>query len=44
LHFKKEIMTQRIEKDTIGEISVSTEKYWGAQTQRALQNFNIGDY
>lgn len=43
MHFKKEIMTQRIEKDTIGEISVSTEKYWGAQTQRALQNFNIGD-
>ena len=32
----------RIEKDTIGEIKVPAEKYWGAQTQRALENFPIG--
>ena len=33
----------RIEKDTIGEIKVPKDKYWGAQTQRSLQNFNIGN-
>ena len=32
----------RIEKDTMGEIEVPDEKYWGAQTQRSLQNFKIG--
>lgn len=32
----------RIEKDTIGEIKVPTDKYWGAQTQRSKQNFKIG--
>lgn len=32
----------RIEKDTMGEIQVPAEKYWGAQTQRSLQNFKIG--
>lgn len=34
---------QRIETDTIGEISVPADKYWGAQTQRSLQNFDIGE-
>ena len=35
----------RIEKDTIGELKVPRECYWGAQTQRSLMNFKIGrDY
>lgn len=33
----------RIEKDFLGTIEVPADKYWGAQTQRALANFNIGD-
>lgn len=32
----------RIERDTMGEIRVPAEKYWGAQTQRSLENFRIG--
>lgn len=32
----------RIEKDTMGEVSVPNDKLWGAQTQRSLQNFRIG--
>ena len=32
----------RIEKDTMGEVSVPAEAYWGAQTQRSLENFRIG--
>ncbi len=32
----------RIEKDTLGEIEVPNQRYWGAQTQRSLQNFDIG--
>ncbi|MFI4984125.1 MAG: class II fumarate hydratase [Rickettsiales bacterium] len=32
----------RIESDTFGEIKVQINKYWGAQTQRSLQNFKIG--
>ncbi|SFG58862.1 fumarase, class II [Halobacillus alkaliphilus] len=36
-------MDYRIEKDTIGEIQVPSEKYWGAQTQRSKQNFPIGE-
>ena len=35
-------MEYRIEKDTMGEVKVPAEKYWGAQTQRSLQNFKIG--
>ena len=35
-------MNYRIEKDTMGEIKVPAEKYWGAQTQRSKQNFEIG--
>ena len=35
-------MEYRIEKDTIGEVQVPADKYWGAQTQRSLQNFEIG--
>ncbi len=33
----------RIEKDTMGEVSVPTTKYWGAQTQRSIINFPIGE-
>jgi fumarate hydratase class II len=32
----------RIEKDTLGEIEVPDDKYWAAQTQRSLENFEIG--
>lgn len=32
----------RIERDTMGELEVPADKYWGAQTQRSLQNFPIG--
>ena len=32
----------RQETDSFGEISVPADKYWGAQTQRSLQNFKIG--
>lgn len=35
-------MSFRIEKDTMGEIQVPSDKYWGAQTQRSLENFKIG--
>ncbi|MDA8792753.1 class II fumarate hydratase [Bacteriovoracaceae bacterium] len=35
-------MDYRIEKDTMGEVKVEASKYWGAQTQRSLQNFKIG--
>ncbi|MDY2959381.1 MAG: class II fumarate hydratase [Hornefia sp.] len=33
----------RIEHDTMGEIKVPADKYWGAQTQRSLENFKIGN-
>ena len=33
----------RIETDAFGEIAVQSDKYWGAQSQRSLQNFDIGD-
>ena len=32
----------RIEKDTLGELRVPMDRYWGAQTQRSLMNFKIG--
>src|SRR5438105_14720454 len=32
----------RLERDTMGEVAVPTERFWGAQTQRSLQNFRIG--
>lgn len=35
-------MNTRIETDSFGEIAVEADKYWGAQTQRSLQNFKIG--
>ena len=36
-------MATRIEKDTMGEIAVPADRYWGAQTQRSLRNFEIGE-
>ena len=33
----------RIERDTMGEVEVPIEKYWGAQTQRSIENFPIGN-
>ncbi len=36
-------MTYRIEHDTMGEVKVPADKYWGAQTQRSKINFPIGD-
>lgn len=35
-------MDYRIEKDTMGEVKVPTDKYWGAQTERSRNNFKIG--
>ena len=35
-------MNHRIEKDTMGEVQVPAEKYWGAQTERSRNNFKIG--
>jgi fumarate hydratase class II len=34
--------TIRLEKDTFGDIQVPADRYWGAQTQRSIQNFDIG--
>ncbi len=33
----------RVEKDSFGDIKVEDQYYWGAQTQRSLQNFKIGN-
>lgn len=35
-------MEYRIETDTMGEMKVGSDKFWGAQTQRSLENFKIG--
>ena len=35
-------MTFRIEKDTMGEVKVPSDKLWGAQTERSRNNFKIG--
>jgi fumarate hydratase, class II len=35
-------MSFRIEKDTMGEVNVPADKYWGAQTERSRNNFKIG--
>ena len=36
-------MDVRIEKDSMGSVEVREDRYWGAQSQRSLQNFKIGD-
>jgi len=35
-------MKYRIEKDTMGQVNVPADKYWGAQTERSRNNFKIG--
>ncbi len=35
-------MDDRIERDSMGEVRVPADKYWGAQTQRSRENFRIG--
>ena len=35
-------MEYRIEKDSMGEMKVPANAYWGAQTQRSYENFKIG--
>ncbi|MDJ0956532.1 MAG: class II fumarate hydratase [Arenicellales bacterium] len=35
-------MKERIEKDTMGEVKVPADRYWGAQTERSRKNFEIG--
>ena len=37
-------MDYRIEKDTMGEVKVPADKFWGAQTQRSKENFTIGGH
>lgn len=37
-------MNIRIEKDTMGNVEVPADKYWGAQTQRSRNNFKIGGH
>ncbi len=38
---EKNTMEYRIEKDTMGEVKVPAEAYWGAQTERSIENFKI---
>ena len=40
---KEAAKTVRVEKDTMGTIEVPANKYWGAQTQRSIENFKISD-
>ena len=35
-------MDFRIEHDSMGEVKVPADRYWGAQTQRSFENFQIG--
>jgi fumarate hydratase class II len=35
-------MSTRVETDSMGEVHVQSDRYWGAQTQRSLENFKIG--
>ena len=35
-------MEYRLEHDTMGEVRVPADCYWGAQTQRSFENFRIG--
>lgn len=39
---KSQKMEFRIEKDTMGEVKVPAQRYWGAQTERSRNNFKIG--
>jgi len=37
-------MAKRIETDSMGEVEVDDQHYWGAQTERARRNFQVSDY
>jgi fumarate hydratase class II len=37
-------MSTRVETDSMGEVHVESNRYWGAQTQRSLENFKIGGH
>jgi fumarate hydratase class II len=37
-------MSTRVETDSMGEVRVPSDRYWGAQTQRSLENFKIGGH
>jgi fumarate hydratase, class II len=37
-------MNYRVETDSMGEVRVPSDRYWGAQTQRSLENFKIGGH
>lgn len=39
---KTKAMEYRVEKDTMGDVKVPSDKYWGAQTERSRNNFKIG--
>ena len=41
--YTRRMSKTRTETDSFGDIEVAADKYWGAQTQRSLQNFRIGD-
>ena len=41
-HFQPKATETRTESDTFGPIAVPADRYWGAQTQRSIQNFPIG--
>jgi fumarate hydratase class II len=41
--YGRSVMTNRIESDSLGEVPVPADKLWGAQTQRSLEHFSIGD-
>ena len=44
LGLRETVMTKyRIERDTMGEVRVPADKYWGAQTERSRKNFAIGE-
>ena len=40
--FSEVAVKYRKEHDSMGEVKVPADKYWGAQTQRSLENFKIG--
>lgn len=42
-HGEEKWMDYRVEHDTLGEVNVQVDKYWGAQTERSRGNFPIGD-
>ena len=40
--YRGEMTQTRTERDTMGAVEVPADRYWGAQTQRTLQHFDIG--